>query len=531
MAPSVTDPGTDERLRQIHAVTDGVLAQLDLQTLLTESLARVRDLLRVDAVAVLLLDATGQWLLPAATSGTESHHGARLPLSAGFAGRIAEEKRPVIIDELSDGLAGAAPWTAGVHSLLGVPLLADGELTGILHVATRTPRRFTEDDATVLQQVADRIALVARAQHSHAERTAAAILQRSLLPIPPATVLGLDLATRYVSGGMGSVGGDWYDLFTLPSGQLGIVIGDVTGNGLRAAVVMGRLRSALRAYALDYTDPADVLTRLDRKVQHFEPEIMATVIFGCYDPAFHLLRFSLAGHPPPVLALPGQPATVLDLPADPPLGARSRRPRRTTTVEVPPGALVCLYTDGLIERRNRSLDDGLDILRRAVVAGPAETVCATIMRELVGSDAPADDIAVLVLRSDQRDDLLELEFPATPDSLTKVRGTVVRWLSAIGGTTEEIGDVVLAVHEACSNVVEHAYGPTGGQIHLRLVKRPPDVVVTVRDTGTWRPPRGTHRGRGKHLMKGCSDELQIDHGPEGTVVTIRRHLAGQEEGS
>ncbi len=529
MASPVSASPADERLRRIEAVTDVVLAHLDIEELLAELLGRVQELLSVDTAAVLLLDPSGRFLVATAARGLEEEvrQGVRLPLGTGFAGRIAAGKQPVIVDDLDDAdVYNPILRAKGVRSLLGVPLLSGGAVTGVLHVGSLTPRRFTEDDIGLLQLVADRIALVAQVRHNQAEREAATVLQRSLLPVRLPEVPGMELAARYVPGGMGAVGGDWYDLFTLPSGRVGVVIGDVVGHGLRAAVVMGRLRSALRAYALDSSDPAEVLTRLDRKVQHFEQEAMATVLFGQFDPSFDLLHVSLAGHLPPMLARPGEPGVVLDLPADPPLGARSRTPRRTTSVPVPPGALVCLYTDGLVERRGRSLDLGIEQLRRTVSAGPADLVCATVMAELVGADPSVDDIAVLVLRRAGRGDALDLEFPATPDSLKKIRIAVARWLSAVGGTPEETGDVLLAINEACSNVVEHAYGPSGGTIALGLRADPPDVVLTVRDTGTWRPPRGVHRGRGKLLMHGCSDEVTIDHGPDGTVVTLRRRLTG-----
>jgi serine phosphatase RsbU (regulator of sigma subunit) len=237
------------------------------------------------------------------------------------------------------------------------------------------------------------------------------------------------------------VGGDWYDVFALPSGAVCVVVGDVVGRGLPAAVDMSWLRHALRAYTLETADPADVLDRLNRQVRHFEPEVMATVLCAVVDPLAEHMRLSTAGHPPPMISVgPGLPAAILDLPADAPIGVTSSGRRHTSTVALPPGTAVCLYTDGLVERRRRSLDDGLDRLAHAMFAGPAESVCATIMHELVGSDPPADDIALLVLRrqpSPETDgDTLELELPAAPGSLKPLRsdtGTRVR----IRRTTEE----------------------------------------------------------------------------------------------
>src|ERR1700724_3091208 len=117
------------------------------------------------------------------------------------------------------------------------------------------------------------------------------------------------MAGRYVPGS-GVVGGDWYDVFTLPTGELCVVMGDVAGSGLNAAVIMGRMRSALRAYALESADPAEVLSRLDRKMQHFEPDALATVLYAIFDPAFDQVRMAMAGHFPPVIARPGQPAEL-----------------------------------------------------------------------------------------------------------------------------------------------------------------------------------------------------------------------------
>jgi hypothetical protein len=155
--------------------------------------------------------------------------------------------------------------------------LVSGAVMGVLHVGTLSPRRFSGEDSGLLQLVADRVALAVHARVSRVERTAATVLQRSLLPAKLPDVAGFEFAARYIRGGDGEVGGDWYDVFGLPSGSLGIVVGDVVGRGLAAAVAMGRLRSALRAYAVDCHDPAELLGKLDRQVRQFEPEVMAIV--------------------------------------------------------------------------------------------------------------------------------------------------------------------------------------------------------------------------------------------------------------
>jgi sigma-B regulation protein RsbU (phosphoserine phosphatase) len=395
------DPsGRDDRVRRIEAVTDIALSQLDTDKLMQELLERVRELLSADTATVLLLDASGGELVATAAAGIEEEvrQGVRVPMGRGFAGRVAAQRQPVLIERVDPGtVVNRLLWEAGLQVLLGVPLLVAGQLIGVLHVGSRADRKFTEDDVQLLQIVADRIALATQAQASSAERMAARALQRSLLPSGLPTVAGLELAGRYVPGAQTGVGGDWYDVFPLPGDRLGIVMGDVVGHGLPAAVVMGRLRSALRAYALDNDDPSDVLRKLDRKACHFEVGAMATVAYAVADRGGERLRLSLAGHLPPVLATPEHPGRLLELSPDPPIGlSLSGFPRHSHEITLPPGSVLCLYTDGLVERRSRPIDTGLDLLCRTVRPEAPELVCAAVMAALTGNEDVADDVAVLV---------------------------------------------------------------------------------------------------------------------------------------
>ena len=229
------------------------------------------------------------------------------------------------------------------------------------------------------------------------DRIAATALQRSLVPSALPAVAGAAMAARYIPG-TGTVGGDWYDVFTLPDGELGLVIGDVAGSGLTAAVIMGRMRSSLRSYALQTSDPAEVLALLDRKMQHFEPGAIATVAYAIMDPALDRIRISSAGHLPPVIAAPAQLAQLADVPADLMIGVAADEPRRSASIGLPAGAVLCLYTDGLVERRGEPLDDSLDRLLRATTAGPPDTCCSTIMGTMVGNQPASDDIALLILQ-------------------------------------------------------------------------------------------------------------------------------------
>jgi anti-sigma regulatory factor (Ser/Thr protein kinase)/putative methionine-R-sulfoxide reductase with GAF domain len=522
----------DDRLHRIQSLTDSALAHLDVEHLLAEPLDQVREILQVDTATVLLVDSSSQQLVATAASGIEAevHQGMRIPMGKGFAGRIAAEKRPVIVDRVDHtNVLDPILRERGISSLLGVPLLSSGTLIGVLHVGTLARRRFTDDDVRLLQIVADQVAIAAQSRRAELEWTAAAVLQRSLLPARLPVVAGLELAARYVPAESGGVSGDWYDVFTLPSGWLCLVIGDVVGRGLHAADVTGQLRSALRAYALLGGDSAEVLGRVDQQMQHFDPETMATVLLAMFEPSLERLHVSSAGHPPPVLALPGQPAALLDAPSDHPVGVPGGLRRRTTTITLPPGALLCFYTDGLVKRRDASLDVRLERLCASVVAGPVDSVCATVMAQLVGEDPASDDVAVLAVRRQDSGEIgpLDLVLPAQPWSLRDIRVAVRRWLSAVGAAPRTVADLLAAVGEACTNAVRHAYGPDGGTVSVHLELQPPDVLATVRDTGHWRPPRGEHQGHGMLIMRDCSDDLRIDRGPTGTTVVIRRSLANR----
>src|ERR1700728_3186637 len=207
--------------------------------------------------------------------------------------------------------------------MMGAPLVAGGRVIGVLHVGSLDRREFTSQDTELLQMAADRAAVAVQSMMAQTDRIAATALQRSLLPSALPSVDGAEMAAGYVPGS-GVVGGDWYDVFSLPTGELCMVIGDVAGSGLHAAVIMGRMRSALRAYALESNDPAEVLSGLDRKMQHFEPDALATVLYAVFDRSLDQMRVSLAGHFPPVIARPGQPAVFLHRWADRATGRANR---------------------------------------------------------------------------------------------------------------------------------------------------------------------------------------------------------------
>ena len=288
-----------------------------IEDLLAELLERTRDALQADTAAVLLLDFSSGQLIATAAAGLEEEvsQGVRIPVGRGFAGRIAAEHRPVILDHVDHTtVLNPILWAKGIQSMMGVPMVAGGRVIGVLHVGSLTPRQFTgrRHRAAAAGRGPGRRGRAVDDGPGRPARGGRAAAQPGAGR--PARRAGAELAARYVPGS-GGVGGDWYDVFTLPIGELCVVIGDVAGSGLPAAVIMGRMRSALRAYALETRDPAEVLARLDRKMQHFEPDAMATVLYAVIDPGLDQMHVCLAGHFPPVIACPGRPAELASVEA------------------------------------------------------------------------------------------------------------------------------------------------------------------------------------------------------------------------
>jgi putative methionine-R-sulfoxide reductase with GAF domain len=396
--------GSDEQagadqLARIQSIADSALTSLDVDSLLDEILARVVDLLDADTSAVLVLDPDAGDLVATGACGLEEEvrQGVRVPLGTGFAGRVAAERKPVMLDHVDETTVfNPILWEKGIQAMLGVPLLSANRLIGVLHVGTLHPRRFTSDDVELLQVAAERIAGALQTRLGAADRAAAGALQRSLLPGALPRHDHFDFAARYIAAEHG-VGGDWYDVFVLPSGVVWAVTGDVAGHGLRAAVVMGRLRSTMRAYALEGYPPEKVLALTDRKLDHFEQHEMATVACAVFEPPFNHALIASAGHLPPVIACPGEDAKLVELDVSPPIGAGLLGHPQATKVRVPEGCLLFMYTDGLVERRGEALDVGLRHLCETVTAAPPSAVCHRVMSTFVDVHS-GDDIAVLAVR-------------------------------------------------------------------------------------------------------------------------------------
>jgi GAF domain-containing protein/anti-sigma regulatory factor (Ser/Thr protein kinase) len=524
-----------EQLRRLESITEVALHHITLENeVLERMVARVRDALEVDTAALFVTDESTQVLVSRAAEGLEEEveRGVEIPIGRGFAGTVAEVREPLMIEDASDfDVVSPLLREKGVRSLLGVPLIVEDRLLGVLFVGTLSPRRFTDRDQALLELAGDRLAVAL--DHSRLyerEHLVAETLQRTLLPDRLPDLQGADTASRYLPGEGEAVGGDWYDVVPLRDGRTALAMGDVVSRGVRAASVMGQLRNALRAYALERYAPEAVLTRLNGVTRSMEGREMATLLYAIFDPDAGSLTYTSAGHPPPVVVTADGEVELLEDGRGPPLGAMPDAVFTEGHVEIEPGATVLLYTDGIVERRDMWIDEGLERLTAAVAeAGDAEL--DELLDHLVASLLPGgratDDVALLALRAEPVvGGPLRLTLPADPNVLASMRQVLRQWLAERGAAEDDAYDVLVATTEAAANAVEHAYGPGDATFGVEARSGAHgEIAVTVRDHGAWRPPRGHNRGRGTLLMQELMDDFEVTTGESGTEVRMSKRLA------
>ncbi|WP_369394960.1 SpoIIE family protein phosphatase [Streptomyces sp. CG1] len=328
--------------------------------------------------------------------------------------RCVHTGRPVLVPHVSDedlrhiardAETAALLHRAGVHSYLAVPLIARDEVIGALDLKrTINPLPFDQDDVVLAGELAARAAMaIDNARWFEGVRNTAVTLQRSLLPEHPRDLVGLEVASRYEPAQAASeVGGDWYDVIPLADHTTVLVVGDVMGNGIDAAATMGRLRTATCTLAeLDF-DPAQVLQHLDRITRGLE-QYIATCVYAVYDPHGPECHIANAGHLPPVLVHRGKSPQLLDLPTGVPLGVGGI-PFHSTTLDLEPGDLLVLYTDGLVETRDDPIDERLGLLL-ALLDGsdrrPVEETCDLLL-DTLRAPHTHDDVALLIARSQHK---------------------------------------------------------------------------------------------------------------------------------
>jgi anti-sigma regulatory factor (Ser/Thr protein kinase) len=358
-------------------------------------------------------------------------------------------------------------------------------------------------------------------------------LQRSLLDVEPPDDPRFAVATAYRPGvEMLEVGGDWFDMFLAGNGVLGLCVGDVVGRGLGAASAMGQLRSAVRAVAEPEVGPARLLSRLDRFVAQVEAASMATLVYAELELATGNVRYACGGHPPPLL-LPahGEPRLLWEGRSTP-LGAYSAPSERPEAqVRLHEGDRLLLYTDGLVERRDRTIDDGLAALRDAAAEChdlPLDNAVETLTRTMLADEPGRDDVCVLLVS--WRGTPFERYLPADLRTLSSVRRSLAGWLANRGSDGETVRDVVLAASEAMANAAEHGSGGRPEEevyVRARVARRDDgsrEVVVTVRDRGRWRAPQPSiERGRGLRIIEALVDDVLVKD-EEGTTIVLRRAL-------
>jgi serine phosphatase RsbU (regulator of sigma subunit)/anti-sigma regulatory factor (Ser/Thr protein kinase) len=441
------------------------------------------------------------------------------PVMIELAGNRASElaqiwrRRPV-----SRLLAGA--------SMLLLPLIARGTMLGFF-VCTRNARfrRFDAYDAEIGMEFANRAAIfIDNARRYSRERATALTLQRSLLPTGLSAPSSVEVKHRYLPGSkMIEVGGDWYESIALPGGRVALVVGDVAGHGVRAAVTMGRLRTAIRTLARLELPPADALQQLDELMHELgqrEPHF-ATCVYAVYDAVSGTCEVASAGHLPPLLVSPDDGGEFLDVSPAPPLGVGAG-PIHTRVFKIKDGSLLVLYTDGLVERRTADIDEGLTRLKETFgpesVSRPLEDLCKATLAGVYADDQ-RDDIAVLIARlrrlaPDQHVTWkLAAELTSARRARLLVRRRLRRW-----GLEELIPTAELLASELVTNAVRYAHGA----IALRLVREGGLVLEVLDDSAAL--PRLRHagdedeRGRGLQVVSQLAKHWGARRTHSGKVV-------------
>ena len=419
---------------------------------------------------------------------------------------------------------------------------ADGTVNGLLVIATDVTDRVAQQRAA--QQRAAQQA--AEAERSHpADRGMVAELQEALLPAALPVLPRARIAARYQAAGHEqSAGGDWFDAIPLADGSVAVVVGDVVGHGVAASAAMGQLRAVLTELLATEADLGQVLERTDAFAARTPALRAATLALAVLDPTGGKLRYTACGHPPPLVIGVDGAARYLEGTGTGPLGTGS--PPVLATGALAPGELILLYSDGLIERPDRTIAEGMAELAvaaagavadQAVASAAAERVCQRTV-ELLTRTGRADDITTLaVQRLADPVPALRLALPSVRSSLTTARDAFARWLSRLDAAADDWEALHLALVEVFTNAIEHAY-PRGepGIIELEATLGDDgNVECRVTDHGNWRPPDPADADRGHGLMVAGQviDRLLVSHpppaddgtaGPPGTIVTLRHRL-------
>jgi serine phosphatase RsbU (regulator of sigma subunit)/anti-sigma regulatory factor (Ser/Thr protein kinase) len=524
-----------ERLQSMTAALANSLNRADVASVVVEEIAAA---VGADATALAVVADDRGLLRTVAWHGFDDStlddrfHG--VPLDAAHPGVRALRRRASVFFETAEDLRDEFPdlHTAADHeSYLYVPLVAGRRANALLVLSWSEPYALTQDERRFVEALAGQAAqALDRATHFESEQTIAETLQRSVLPVTLPRVEEIQLAARYLPGTAElDVGGDWFDAIPLPDGRLGLVVGDVVGKGVQAASTMAQLRNALRAFSLDRMKPSSTIARLNRLAEEVVETAFATIVYAVVDPAAGVCRITSAGHPPLLVAYPDRRVELIEGGRGLPLGAGPDTRYGQAVVELPVGSVLLLYSDGLVERRGRTIDEGLEELKRAAGDGPREPeqLVEHILDRMVGEEERGDDIALLAARLlAVAPRPLRLRVPSDTDSLDLVRDLVRAWLAGAQLDRSDAHDVVLAVWEACANAIEHAVEPDGNHVAVRADVLDGRLRISVEDTGGWLPPtERENRGLGLRLIYESMSSVDVVPGEAGTRVTFEKILA------
>ncbi len=529
-----------EQLQGITALLANALTSTDVANVVADEVAGA-----VDATAIAVATAQDGDVSAILTARGDGADIAAVVLEPGLASsapsaRALRTRTSVLLTETdSFGSPDELELLArsGAKMLLLVPLTAGRKSNGLLLAAWDSPVVLSKDDRAMVQALAGQAGLALdRARQFESEQAIAETLQRSVLPVSLPRIEGVQMSARYLPGSVHfDVGGDWFDAISLPDGKLGLVVGDVVGKGVQAAASMSQLRNAIRAFSVERLKPPSVLARLNHLANDVLDTAFATVVYLVLDPAKGVCRLSSAGHPPPIVAYPDGRIELLEGGRGLPLGTGLASKYRQETVELVDGAVLLLYTDGLVERRGQSIDDGFDTVVRALRESPTEPdrLLEHVLDEVVGSGERGDDIALLAVRllpvAPRR---LELKVRAHLRSMDLIRDAMRTWLGGAPLDRSASEDVVLATWEACANGIEHAVNPSGELLSISAELEHDCVRVVVKDTGTWAPPSGRDdRGLGLPLIGALSTSVDVARTTTGTTVTIERAVTSEPAAS
>lgn len=542
VAREITERKRNERqLASIGAVTRATASEITVAEVALAARDPLRTATGADLIWIFLADPSGRHLDTILDDGTLAATGREWgsmrvdsPTMTATAFRTGATHILESPESLQDPAARAAFEREHLHTSMQIPFPAEARIAGVValgwrHDHTAEAHREQSFFASLIAALAESLA---RAQSYELQHAAVAAFQRALLPddiFPP----DIEIAVRYEPAvDELDVGGDWYDVFELQNNRLGIVVGDVVGNGVGAAAVMGQLKSALKAIATIVEDPAEVIARLDQYAEHEPGAVATTLCYGVLDRDRRVLEYCCAGHPAPLVVHADGTGGFLEDGRSFPIGASwhgSSQPRENGQVTLAENSVLVLYTDGLIERRGRSLDAGFEQLRSTVVSSrglPIEELADTMLDRLDPAHRRDDTAFMCVRIPSDPSRHLTCRIPADVRRLGALRAEIRVWLRAQGLDDPTVEDVVLATFEAVANAIEHGYqGSDREHVIVELSLRD-ELHVTVRDRGRWTAQiRRPERGRGQEIMRAVMDDVEIERERHGTVVRMRRRVS------